>query len=179
MELYKIIDKSNKKPYFEVTIKADENDADYRTETRKYSMKEFNEKVSFLIYLLKVWEYYGEGDLADFPYYYEVGIPSSTNDSCHTIVEKSISFYNRDGEKSVVELDSIENDFYHKDDGESYDYSNIENLKTEEFMDVYKVLYAIYKVSGKDIKKWESCLQFALPTDSEWANMMVYFENQK
>lgn len=46
-------------------------------------------------------------------------------------------------------------------------------------MDLYKVLYAIYKVSGKDIKEWKPCLQFNLPTDSEWVNMMVYFENQE
>lgn len=112
MELYKIINTSNKKPYFEVTIKADENDGDYRIETRKYSVKEFNEKSSFLLYLLKVWEYYGEGDLEDFPYYYDVGIPSSTNDSCHTIVENNIFFYNKEGKKSVVELDNINRRIY-------------------------------------------------------------------
>ena len=100
---YKLVKNIPKERYYEVTIEADSNDADYIKETERYSQEEFDKIIDDLMDLKN--NYSGRHELENYFESDELPIPyTELGDKCHTLYSLAIMMYDTDGCNYIVEI---------------------------------------------------------------------------
>lgn len=103
---YKLVEKPKKdqdRP-FKLTIVADSNDADYITETRRFSKKEFEERI--LPGLNHLHQLASEShELESYDNEFDLPLPYSDWGSCHSLESVEVEFIDDSGKTWDVEIE--------------------------------------------------------------------------